>query len=250
MDNEEAFPTIPADNTGSSLPDEFASETRPVRFSDAAAASFGSSDELQKESPREQSLDAEFSTQGEYVGICPDCLYPLLLDNATQQHSDYCHNMFVQNLRAEPSSFNDREERNFLLQDPSLSTATAVPSATNTSTAILPDVYENTTGGSHDTDEPSLGFSSIQPPQLPHVTNNQPQPIMESGRHSSDNATSSDEQSYARHRREAHEPGNYPCPHPQCKKFKIPFKRADKLQNHHRNTCKIERQLRGTTSPS
>lgn len=116
MDNEEAFPTIPADNTGSSLPDEFASETRPVRFSDAAAASFGSSDELQKESPREQSLDAEFSTQGEYVGICPDCLYPLLLDNATQQHSDYCHNMFVQNLRAEPSSFNDREERNFLLQ--------------------------------------------------------------------------------------------------------------------------------------
>ncbi|KAK6449131.1 hypothetical protein FP744_10005381 [Trichoderma asperellum] len=63
MANEEAFPTIPTDTLGSCSPDEFASETRPVRFSDAAAASFGSSDELQKESPKEQSLDAEFPTQ-------------------------------------------------------------------------------------------------------------------------------------------------------------------------------------------
>jgi len=116
MANEEAFPTIPTDTLGSCSPDEFASETRPVRFSDAAAASFGSSDELQKESPKEQSLDAEFPTQEVYVGNCPGCLYPLLLDNATQQHSEYCQNIFVEGARAEPSSFNDREERIFFLQ--------------------------------------------------------------------------------------------------------------------------------------
>lgn len=69
---------------------------------------------------------------------------------------------------------------------------------TNTVSGTLVDPSLSTTavdiaGESHGTDEPDTDPPSIQSPHLPHDTDAQPQPAMESERQASDDAVSMDE---------------------------------------------------------
>lgn len=283
MANEEAsFPSIPADKTGSDSYDESTNKMRPVNFSEAAVAKIGYSDELLKDLSGELSLDAEFPTPGDYLSECPDCCYPRRtgspLRPGSQQHTEYCLNLFVR--PGNETSSMDRQEHLSELQemlrrstdtlssgtllDPSLSATAVDPSTLATSTAIPADASEDIAGESYHTDEPGIDPPSIQPPPLPHDTDIQPQPAMAfEGNISNDvisldgprnrsskcptcqkDFTYSRDDSLKRHIKEAHAKGGHPCPHPKCKKSKDPFKRSDKLKNHLK-TCKYALQLKG-----
>jgi hypothetical protein len=109
MANEETSPLgIFRGITGNGSHDETTIGMPNVGFSEAAAANIGSSEELQKESPKEESFDDEFLILGDYFSRCPDCRYP---NSEGQQHFDYCINLFVQNSMNETSSLDNRRRR-------------------------------------------------------------------------------------------------------------------------------------------
>ncbi|KAL6909012.1 hypothetical protein GGI43DRAFT_394356 [Trichoderma evansii] len=105
--------------------------------------------------------------------------------------------------------------------------------ATTVSVYFLENIPEH-----HDAGQSNLGLSSIRPDLLSRIIC----PDCPS------DFTNSRSDSYARHRKEVHELGKYPCPHQECEKFRVPFKRRYKLRYHVEKSCKIARQLRETTS--
>lgn len=114
MANEGASSSnIPADSTGSDSHNESTSEIHSNNTISEDISGIGGSDELQKKSPGEQSLDAEFPTPGDYLSECPDCCYPRRtgspLRPGSPQHTEYCLNIFVRQGN-ETSSTDNRQE--------------------------------------------------------------------------------------------------------------------------------------------